>query len=201
MPHGLHLYLNFYKYYFICISYQIVLGFCIITCATNMLTNGNYCQILERKISFIQVQLKLCNIAVFMCCWSYSWNIFCFTCENWSFLICVSYWFYRFGSRIFCISLLEYFKLFLILNFCIYCQDLIQHLKYTCPAHLYATSISPPAAQQIISSIRVILGEDGSNRGLAGTSSALCFAFVLFDDFLCASIQIIFVYFVYRALK
>ncbi|KAL5173400.1 Long chain base biosynthesis protein 2a [Glycine soja] len=44
-------------------------------------------------------------------------------------------------------------------------KDLIQHLKYTCPAHLYATSISPPAAQQIISSIRVILGEDGSNRG------------------------------------
>ncbi|CAJ1953323.1 unnamed protein product [Sphenostylis stenocarpa] len=44
-------------------------------------------------------------------------------------------------------------------------KDLIQYLKHTCPAHLYATSISPPAAQQIISSIRVILGEDGSNRG------------------------------------
>lgn len=45
-------------------------------------------------------------------------------------------------------------------------QELIQYLKYTCPAHLYATSISPPAAQQIISSIKVILGEDGTNRGL-----------------------------------
>lgn len=44
-------------------------------------------------------------------------------------------------------------------------QELIQYLKYTCPAHLYATSISPPAAQQILSAIRVILGEDGSNRG------------------------------------
>lgn len=44
-------------------------------------------------------------------------------------------------------------------------QELIQYLKYTCPAHLYATSISPPAAQQIISAIKVILGEDGSNRG------------------------------------
>lgn len=44
-------------------------------------------------------------------------------------------------------------------------QELIQFLKYTCPAHLYATSISPPAAQQIISSIKVILGEDGTNRG------------------------------------
>ncbi|KAF8390720.1 hypothetical protein HHK36_025247 [Tetracentron sinense] len=45
-------------------------------------------------------------------------------------------------------------------------KELIQYLKYTCPAHLYATSISPPAAQQIISSIKVILGEDGSSRGL-----------------------------------
>ncbi|KAG5234313.1 long chain base biosynthesis protein [Salix suchowensis] len=44
-------------------------------------------------------------------------------------------------------------------------KELIQYLKYTCPAHLYATSISPPAAQQIISSIKVILGEDGSSRG------------------------------------
>ncbi|WCJ36329.1 Long chain base biosynthesis protein 2a [Euphorbia peplus] len=44
-------------------------------------------------------------------------------------------------------------------------KELIQYLKYSCPAHLYATSISPPAAQQIISSIKVILGEDGSSRG------------------------------------
>ncbi|KAF2301816.1 hypothetical protein GH714_029519 [Hevea brasiliensis] len=44
-------------------------------------------------------------------------------------------------------------------------KELIQYLKYTCPAHLYATSISPPAAEQIKSSIKVILGEDGSNRG------------------------------------
>ncbi|CAM0907788.1 unnamed protein product [Alopecurus aequalis] len=44
-------------------------------------------------------------------------------------------------------------------------KEIIQHLKHSCPAHLYATSMSPPAAQQIISSIRVLLGEDGSNRG------------------------------------
>ncbi|KAM0929034.1 hypothetical protein ACQ4PT_001868 [Festuca glaucescens] len=44
-------------------------------------------------------------------------------------------------------------------------KELIQHLKHSCPAYLYATSMSPPAAQQIISSIKVILGEDGSNRG------------------------------------
>lgn len=44
-------------------------------------------------------------------------------------------------------------------------QEVIQYLKYTCPAHLYATSVSPPAAQQIISAIKVILGEDGTSRG------------------------------------
>ncbi|XP_048500440.1 long chain base biosynthesis protein 2a isoform X2 [Beta vulgaris subsp. vulgaris] len=44
-------------------------------------------------------------------------------------------------------------------------KELIQYLKYTCPAHLYGTSISPPAAQQIMSAIKVLLGEDGSSRG------------------------------------
>ncbi|KAF8094975.1 hypothetical protein N665_0348s0058 [Sinapis alba] len=44
-------------------------------------------------------------------------------------------------------------------------KNLIQYLKHHCPAHLYATSISTPSAQQIISAIQVILGEDGSNRG------------------------------------
>ncbi|KAL6659855.1 hypothetical protein ACP70R_002684 [Stipagrostis hirtigluma subsp. patula] len=44
-------------------------------------------------------------------------------------------------------------------------KEIIQHLKHSCPAHLYATSMSPPAVQQVISAIQVILGEDGSNRG------------------------------------
>ncbi|KAL2935579.1 Long chain base biosynthesis protein 2a [Bienertia sinuspersici] len=44
-------------------------------------------------------------------------------------------------------------------------KELIQYLKYTCPAHLYGTSISPPSAQQIMSAIQVLLGEDGSSRG------------------------------------
>ncbi|KAG2293176.1 hypothetical protein Bca52824_039845 [Brassica carinata] len=45
------------------------------------------------------------------------------------------------------------------------CGGYIAGSKHHCPAHLYATSISTPSAQQIISAIRVILGEDGSNRG------------------------------------
>ncbi|PIA58138.1 hypothetical protein AQUCO_00500227v1 [Aquilegia coerulea] len=44
-------------------------------------------------------------------------------------------------------------------------KELVEYLKYTCPAHLYGTSISPPAAQQILSAIQVILGEDDSSRG------------------------------------
>ncbi|KAI3865717.1 hypothetical protein MKX03_029106 [Papaver bracteatum] len=43
-------------------------------------------------------------------------------------------------------------------------KEVIEYLKLTCPVHLYATTISPPAAQQILSSIKVILGNDGSSR-------------------------------------
>ena len=50
-------------------------------------------------------------------------------------------------------------------------QEIIQYLKYSCPAHLYATSMSPPAVQQVISAIKVILGEDGSSRGKVTNST------------------------------
>jgi len=44
-------------------------------------------------------------------------------------------------------------------------KEIIHHLKHACPAHIYATSMSPPAVQQSISALKVVLGEDGSNRG------------------------------------
>ncbi|CAA6667835.1 unnamed protein product [Spirodela intermedia] len=44
-------------------------------------------------------------------------------------------------------------------------KEIIQYLKYACPAHLYATSMSPPAVEQVICAMKVISGEDGSNRG------------------------------------
>mgnify|MGYP000751199131 CR=1 FL=1 len=44
-------------------------------------------------------------------------------------------------------------------------QELIKYLKHVSPGHLYATAMSPPAVQQVISALKVILGEDGSNRG------------------------------------
>lgn len=44
-------------------------------------------------------------------------------------------------------------------------RELIKFLKSVSPGHLYATSMSPPAVQQVISALKVILGEDGSKRG------------------------------------
>ncbi|GAX72984.1 hypothetical protein CEUSTIGMA_g436.t1 [Chlamydomonas eustigma] len=44
--------------------------------------------------------------------------------------------------------------------------ELINYLRRHGPAHLYAASISPAAAQQILSAIKLINGEDGSTRGI-----------------------------------
>lgn len=40
-------------------------------------------------------------------------------------------------------------------------QALINHIRIYGHAHTYATSISPPVTQQIITSMRIIAGEDG----------------------------------------
>ncbi|CAM6116275.1 unnamed protein product [Calypogeia fissa] len=44
-------------------------------------------------------------------------------------------------------------------------EDLIKYLKHTSPSHLYATAMSPPAVEQVVSAIKLILGEDGTDRG------------------------------------
>lgn len=44
-------------------------------------------------------------------------------------------------------------------------QELIKYLSSISPAHIYATAMSPPAVQQVISAFKVILGEDGTDRG------------------------------------
>lgn len=44
-------------------------------------------------------------------------------------------------------------------------RELVKYLKYVSPGHLYGISMSPPAVQQVIAALKVILGEDGSNRG------------------------------------
>jgi serine palmitoyltransferase len=65
-------------------------------------------------------------------------------------------------------------------------QEIIQHLKHSCPAHLYATSMSPPAVQQVISAIKVILGEDGSNRGTKRSH----FCLIIKDFKICGNVNL-----------
>ena len=42
---------------------------------------------------------------------------------------------------------------------------MINHLRMHSQASCYATAMSPPVAQQIISSMRIIMGEDGTGEG------------------------------------
>ncbi|XP_057370933.1 serine palmitoyltransferase 2-like [Daphnia carinata] len=44
-------------------------------------------------------------------------------------------------------------------------KKLINHLRINSHANCYATAMSPPVAQQIISSMRIIMGEDGTDEG------------------------------------
>eukprot|EP01024_Parvocaulis_polyphysoides_P001295 TRINITY_DN10352_c0_g1_i2.p1 TRINITY_DN10352_c0_g1~~TRINITY_DN10352_c0_g1_i2.p1 ORF type:complete len:548 (-),score=34.63 TRINITY_DN10352_c0_g1_i2:445-2088(-) len=45
-------------------------------------------------------------------------------------------------------------------------KQVVQYLKNYSPAHMYATSMAPPAAQQILSALKLIMGFDGTNRGV-----------------------------------
>lgn len=44
-------------------------------------------------------------------------------------------------------------------------QELIDYLRRHSHSALYATSMSPPVAQQIITSMSIIMGEDGTSLG------------------------------------
>ncbi|XP_042225748.1 serine palmitoyltransferase 2-like isoform X2 [Homarus americanus] len=44
-------------------------------------------------------------------------------------------------------------------------KDLINHLRVTSHAQIYASSMSPPVAQQIITSMSIIMGKKGSGEG------------------------------------
>lgn len=44
-------------------------------------------------------------------------------------------------------------------------KELINHLRMYSQGHTYASSMSPPVAQQIITSMRIIAGEDGTDAG------------------------------------
>ena len=48
---------------------------------------------------------------------------------------------------------------------CVSFQDIISHIRACSHSAAYACSMSPPVVQQIYTSMKVILGEDGSNKG------------------------------------
>ena len=45
------------------------------------------------------------------------------------------------------------------------CQEVIHHIRSSSHSAAYACSMSPPVAQQIISSMKIIMGEDGTDEG------------------------------------
>jgi hypothetical protein len=68
-------------------------------------------------------------------------------------------------------------------------QELIAWLKSVSAASLHATSMSPSCVQQILSALRVLKGEDGSNIGVTFLSflvgEAQCGKITFFSFFLC----------------
>lgn len=44
-------------------------------------------------------------------------------------------------------------------------KALIDWLRVQCPAHLYATAMSPPAVEMVLSALHVVEGKDGTDRG------------------------------------
>lgn len=44
-------------------------------------------------------------------------------------------------------------------------QELVEHLRRAAHGSVYAETMAPPVCQQIISSIRIIMGEDGTDDG------------------------------------
>lgn len=44
-------------------------------------------------------------------------------------------------------------------------KALIDYLRVACPANLFATAMSPPAVEMVLSALHVVLGKDGTDRG------------------------------------
>ena len=44
-------------------------------------------------------------------------------------------------------------------------QEIIKHIRGSSHSAAYASSMSPPVVMQIISSMKMIMGEDGTDKG------------------------------------
>lgn len=48
-------------------------------------------------------------------------------------------------------------------------QEIIDHIRGSSHSAAYASSMSPPVVMQIISSMKMIMGEDGTDKGTSQT--------------------------------
>ena len=44
-------------------------------------------------------------------------------------------------------------------------QDIIDHIRGSSYSAVYASSMSPPVAMQVMTSMKIIMGEDGTDEG------------------------------------
>ena len=56
--------------------------------------------------------------------------------------------------------------MFIFKHVSIFEQDIINHLRAHSHATTYATSMPAPVAQQVITSMSIIMGKDGTNEGV-----------------------------------
>lgn len=52
------------------------------------------------------------------------------------------------------------------MNLIILLQSLIEYVRANSDAVFYASSMPPPVAQQVITSMKIIMGEDGTKDGI-----------------------------------
>jgi len=55
---------------------------------------------------------------------------------------------------------------------CVYVQKLIDYIRVRSHSACYATGMSAPVAQQVITSMQIIMGRDGTEEGTEVTTTA-----------------------------
>ena len=60
-------------------------------------------------------------------------------------------------------------------------QEIIDHIRGSSHSAAYASSMSPPVAMQVISSMKIIMGEDGTDEGNL-IYFTLCAPFFFFES-------------------
>ena len=62
-------------------------------------------------------------------------------------------------------------------------QEIIDHIRGSSHSAAYASSMSPPVAMQVISSMKIIMGEDGTDEGNLQNNYCFIICFTLLAPF------------------